>query len=61
MELTPSGGVPDYEVFMGGRHLATYSNNSTYFPHTAQIKDEPAGELKSRSARLSSAIESYSR
>jgi RHS repeat-associated protein len=50
MELTPSGGVPDYEVFMGGRHLATYSNNSTYFPHTdwlgtERVRTDPSGNI----------------
>jgi hypothetical protein len=29
VELTPSGAVQDYEVFTGGRHLATYASNST--------------------------------
>jgi RHS repeat-associated protein len=50
VELTPSGAVQDYEVFTGGRHLATYASNSTYFPHTdwlgtERVRTDPNGSV----------------
>ena len=38
--LTSSGGWMRGEVYLAGRHLATYNNNTTYFSHTDWSKTE---------------------
>lgn len=50
VELTPGGTTTGYEVFHGGRHLATYANNSTYFLHTdwlgtERVRTDPSGNV----------------
>jgi RHS repeat-associated protein len=50
VELTPSGAAAGYEVFMGGRHLATYSSNLTFFAHTdwlgtERVRTDPSGNV----------------
>jgi RHS repeat-associated protein len=50
VELTPSGAAAGYEVFMGGRHLATYSSNLTFFAHTdwlgtERVRTDPGGNV----------------
>lgn len=50
VEMTPSGVATDYEVFISGRHLATYSNNLTFFAHrdwlgTERVRTDPNGNI----------------